>query len=133
MPIVSAGIPQVFSWTQEDSGHVHQFAEREERNQEAHGKEMDIKEQVHSLWRHGSETGHCHDPFLNLYQIDLIDEPHENTRDDDSRNSKKHKVVRGKRNISDLWVDDASEEEIGQCGQKDDIADVDDRQKALKN
>ena len=133
MPIVSAGIPQILRWTQEDSRHVHQLAEREVRDQEAHEKEMDIKEQVHSLWRHGSETDHRHDPLLNLHQIDLIDEPHKYTGDDDSSNSKKHKVVRGKRNISDLWVDDASEEEIGQRGQKDDIADVDDRQKALKD
>ena len=133
MPIVSARIPQVFSWTQEDSRHVHQFAKREVRDQEAHEEEMNIKEQVHSLRRHGSETDHRHDPFLHLHQIDLIDEPHENARNNDPRNSEKHEVVRGKRNISDLRVDDASEEEISQRDQQDDVADVKDRHKILKD
>jgi hypothetical protein len=44
MPIISAGIPHVFSGAQEDSRHMHQLAEREIGNQETHKKEMNIKE-----------------------------------------------------------------------------------------
>ena len=106
---------------------MHQLAKREVCNQKTHKKEMNIEEQVYSLRRHGAETQHGHDPFLDLNQIHLEDEPHEDSGERDPSNHKKYKVVRGKRDILNLRVDDSSQEEIGQGDHNDEIADVKDR------
>jgi len=115
VPVVSASISQVLCGTQEDSWHMHQFAQREVGNEKAYEEEMDIEDQIDSLWRHGVETKHSHDPFLHLNQINLVDEPHQDPRDGNPANCKKHEVVRGKRNILHLRIDDPPDEEIAQC------------------
>ena len=80
----AAGIRQISCGTQEDSRHVHQFAEWKIGRKEAHKEKMDVKNQGDPLWKGRLEPKHGHHPFLDLDQILLVENPHENAADSDA-------------------------------------------------
>ena len=127
-----AVIRQVPGWAEEYSAHMHQFTEREIREQHTDQKQMDVKDNTNTFGDCRAEADQSHSQLLYSHDMHFKEISHQNARDSDAQYKKERKIISSKRDISHLRYPEPSDDEEGDRSQDNSVSNVEQRHANLQ-